>query len=81
MIPVDHCFMEKKYGEIGLEVADFIVSAAGSQTRRVLRAAMGFAKDFQDVFQAVPRVLVRFCLIKFVTGPDQSEEALIHQLG
>jgi hypothetical protein len=80
-IPVEHCFMEKKHGEIGLEVADFIVSAAGSQTRRFLRRDPGFAKDFQDVFQVAPRILVKFCLIEAVTGPDQSEEALIHQLG
>ncbi|WP_316219164.1 DUF3800 domain-containing protein [Bradyrhizobium sp. SZCCHNR2026] len=80
-IPVEHCFMEKKYGEIGLEVADFIVSATGSQTRRFLRRDSGFAKDFQDVFQAVPRILVKFCLIESVTGPDQSEDALIHELG
>lgn len=80
-IPAEHCFMEKKYGEIGLEVADFIMSAAGSQTRRVIRRDSGFAKDFQDVFQAVPRILVKFCLIESVTGPDQSEEALIHELG
>jgi hypothetical protein len=80
-IAVEHCLMEKRHGEIGLEVADFIVSAAGSQTRRAVRGDAGFAKDFQDVFQSVPRFFVEFCLIQSVTGPDQSEHALVHELG
>jgi hypothetical protein len=80
-IPVEHCLLAKRHGEIGLEVADFIVSAAGSQTRRAVRKDEGFAKDFQDVFQSVPRILVEFCLIESVTGPDQSEQAQIRELG
>lgn len=79
-IPVEHCLCAKASGEIGLEIADFVVSAVGSQTRRALRGETGSAKDFQDVFQTVPAALVRFGLIESVTGPDQSEKALIHEL-
>jgi hypothetical protein len=53
-ISVEHCFMPKNSNEPGLEVADFIVSAASSQVRRRLRGSSGPAPDFKDVFCRLP---------------------------
>jgi hypothetical protein len=65
-IPVEHCICPKSFAEPGLEIADFIVNAAGSETRRRERKTPGFAKDFQAVFHAVPDALHRFCMIEKV---------------
>lgn len=46
--------MPKSANEPGLEVADFIVSAAGSQVQRRLRKKAGLAPDFNDVFGRLP---------------------------
>ncbi|MBV8978169.1 MAG: hypothetical protein JOZ13_12405 [Alphaproteobacteria bacterium] len=46
--------MPKSSNEPGLEVADFIIGAAGSQTRRQLRGQDGMAADFRDVFSKLP---------------------------
>jgi hypothetical protein len=43
--------MPKSSNEPGLEVADFIVSAASSQVQRRLRGQNGRAPDFNDVFR------------------------------
>ena len=45
--------MSKRSNEPGLEVADFIVSAAGSQVQRRLHGQNGQAPDFNDVFRLV----------------------------
>ena len=50
-IPVNHCLMPKSGAEPGLEIADFIISAAGSQVRRHLRGQQGPAPDFPDFRQ------------------------------
>jgi len=68
-IPVEHCICPKSSAEPGLEIADFIVNAAGSETRRRAQKTPGFARDFQAVFQAVPEALCRFCMIERVTAP------------
>jgi hypothetical protein len=47
---VEFYFMAKANGEIGLEVADFVMHAVGRQTRRRLEKQDGFARDFQAVF-------------------------------
>jgi Protein of unknown function (DUF3800) len=52
--PVVKCLMPKSSNEPGLEVADFIVSAAGSQVQRRLRGQNGHAPDFNDVFCRLP---------------------------
>lgn len=49
-MPLERIFMPKSSGEPGLEVADFIVSAAGSQVKRQMRGEPGHAPDFNDVF-------------------------------
>jgi hypothetical protein len=52
--------MPKSSNEPGLEVADFIVSAAGSQVRRRLRGQSGPAPDFDDVFCRLPALGCRY---------------------
>ena len=49
-LPVERCFMPKSSNEAGLEVADFIVSAASSEVQRRIRGKPGHAPDFNDVF-------------------------------
>jgi len=46
--------MPKSSNEPGLEVADFIVGAAGSQVQRHLRGQDGMAADFRTVFCQLP---------------------------
>jgi hypothetical protein len=53
-LSVEHCFMPKSSNEPGLEIADFIVSAASSQVQRRLRGQSGQALDFKDVFGRLP---------------------------
>jgi Protein of unknown function (DUF3800) len=53
-LSVEHCFMPKSSNEPGLEVADFIISAASSQVQRRLRGQSGQAPDFKDVFGRLP---------------------------
>jgi hypothetical protein len=65
--PVDYRLMPKSSGEPGLEIADFIVSAAGSQTKRIAEGKAGLAPDFSDVFGRLPP---EGCLFSFVEGVD-----------
>jgi hypothetical protein len=66
-IPVEHCFMPKNANEPGLEVADFVVGAAGSQIQRRLRGKSGFAPDFNDVFGRLPADGARYREVTRVT--------------
>ena len=44
-VPVEHCLMPKSSNEPGLEVADFIISAASSHVQRRLRGQPGSANS------------------------------------
>jgi hypothetical protein len=54
LLPVEHCLMPKRANEQGLEVADFIISAASSEVQRRQRGKSGHAPDFNDVFCRLP---------------------------
>jgi hypothetical protein len=66
-IHVNQCFMPKCAGEPGLEVADFIINSAASETRRRMRGGENMAMDFATVFGQVPDAYRRFMMIEGVT--------------
>jgi hypothetical protein len=66
-IPVEHWLAPKSANEPGLEVADFVVSAAGSEIQRHLRGKTGHAPDFNDVFGRLPAEGARYREIARVT--------------
>ncbi len=70
-LPVERCFMPKSSNEPGLEVADFIVSAASSEVQRRLRGRPGHAPDFNDVFCRLPAEGCRYREIAHAT--DQGD--------
>lgn len=53
-IEVEGCFMEKKYMEPGLEVADLIVHTAGRQRRHQMAGKEGVVKDFEQTYWHSP---------------------------
>jgi hypothetical protein len=66
-IPVDFHFMPKKSNEPGLEVADFVANAVGSQIRHhSVNGKPGFRKDFEAVFHNIDGRLVSFMEIASV---------------
>ena len=63
--------MPKSAREPGLEVADFVISAAGSEVQRRLRGKAGHAPDFSDVFCRLPAEGARYRETERVTvHPD-----------
>jgi Protein of unknown function (DUF3800) len=77
--PAEHWLMPKSSGEPGLEVADFIISAAGSQAKRIARGQDGLAPDFEDVFGRLPAV---GCLFSFITEVEGSQaEGVVRMQG
>jgi hypothetical protein len=50
-IPVDHCFLAKSAGDPALEVADFIMHAAGRAARYRLEGKHSMPPDFDAVFR------------------------------
>jgi hypothetical protein len=81
LLPTEHCFMPKSAGEPGLEIADFIVNAAGSQARRQLRGTPGFAQDYEAVFHQLPSPYAEFFLITDVGGSAEGREAYVQGVG
>jgi hypothetical protein len=77
VLPTEHCFMPKSSGEPGLEVADFIASAAGSQARRRHRGTSGFAKDYEAVFFQFPPPFSQFFHIAEVGGSPEDHQAWV----
>jgi hypothetical protein len=67
----EYRLMPKSSAEPGLEVADFIISAAGSQVRRIVAGRDGLAPDFSDVFD---RLTPEGCLSDCVMEVDASPE-------
>ena len=67
-IHVEHYLMPKSANEPGLEIADFVVSAAGSQVERRRRRKSGLAPDFNDVFGRLPPEGARYREVTRVTA-------------
>ena len=59
-LKIDYLFLPKSAQDPGLEVADFIMHAAGGQIRKDREDRKGFRKDFEAVFRSVPRKMVEF---------------------
>jgi Protein of unknown function (DUF3800) len=71
--PVEYCLMPKSSAEPGLEIADFIISAARSQTKRLAEGKAGLARDFADVFDRLPREGCRFSYVAEVVDDDSED--------
>ena len=67
-LPFKHWLMPKSVAEPGLEIADFIISAAKSQTQRYIRGRDGLSLDFLDVFCRLPPQVPQFCQFSLITG-------------
>jgi len=77
LIPTEHRFMPKSSGEPGLEIADFVASAAGSQARFYHQGKKAFAKDYQDVFHQHPPPYSQFFHIAEVGGARESNQVWV----
>lgn len=75
--PLNHYLMPKSGGEPGLEIADFIINAAGSQIRRHLRGEQGPAPDFFDVFCRLPPEGCLFSVIGAVADDPKNQAVQI----
>lgn len=69
-IPVQVCFMPKSTGDTGLEVADFVMHAAGCQVRSKRQGRADWRLDFRAVFQEPDRSMVSYMEIsEIATSP------------
>jgi Protein of unknown function (DUF3800) len=75
-LPVEHRLMPKSANEPGLEVADFVVSAASSEVQRRLRGKSGHAPDFYDVFCRLPPEGCRYREVTRVTRDPNGQVAV-----
>jgi hypothetical protein len=82
-IPVEHCLLAKNAGEPALEVADFVIHAAGRAARQRLEGKQGLPADFDAVFRRChPQVTSLMFLDRIEGRPDQDmDEALGVGLG
>lgn len=71
--PIQVCHLSKQVNSPMLEVADFVIHAAGGQLRRRLRGnPFPLRKDFDSVFRKVPQELVHLnelFSVKQTSGP------------
>lgn len=65
-IPFQCHLTRKDQAEPALEVADFIMHAAGGQVRGSLKGRTGFRLDFQSVFQSVEDQLASYMSVEEV---------------
>jgi hypothetical protein len=68
-IPVFQGLMEKKFGDPALEVADFVINAAGGQAKHWSQKHTDFRRDFKAVFH-VADCLKSFICIDAATMED-----------
>ena len=80
-IPVRHYIMPKRSREPGLEIADFVISAAGSQIQRHIRGNQGLSPDFRDVFCRLPAAGCLFSVIAGVANEPGSDMVQILRFG
>lgn len=66
-VPIRWLRMNKSEGELGLEVADFVMHAAGVQVRERRKGSEGFHSEFEAVFHSVDRRLVSYIDIDTAT--------------
>jgi len=59
-VPVELCWMDKSVGEPGLEVADFLANAIGTDVRHRISKRPGHAKNFEAFFHHPDKRLVSF---------------------
>jgi hypothetical protein len=64
--------MPKSSAEPGLEIADFIINAAGSQIHRHMRGQEGPAPDFTDVFCRLPPEGCLFSVVGAIATDPQN---------
>jgi len=74
--PVEYCLMPKSSAEPGLEIADFIISAARSQTKKLAEGKTGLARDFADVFDRLPPEGCRFSFVVDVDGSQEGRRGI-----
>jgi len=64
-LPTEKYFMDKSVGEPGLEIADFIINAAGRHVRHFMRTGQREPNEmFKAIFHSVPRPLVQYMEIE-----------------
>lgn len=59
-LPVTGCVMAKSVGQPALEVADFVMHAAGRQARHKVRGRSGFVPDFAATFHGLNQGIVSY---------------------
>lgn len=74
VVPVEWRRMSKSLHEPGLEVADFVLHVAGSQTRDRLKGRTRWRKDFDSVFHNIDQNLVSGIEIDEVTPTEAQEK-------